>query len=264
MYRLSLHNAQAKSPWLVLAISLLILTGSVSATLLWPPGSGASDGGTQPSLFSVPGNYQSPQHCRECHEGEFQAWSGTTHADASFDPIFQVYLQSAEEPGECFSCHATGYNSATGQFVLAGVTCEACHGPYREKHPNGSMMIASPEELCGACHTGTLAEWVSSRHGRAGVTCVACHEVHTQKTHSAANTNALCAGCHQDQTRDSTHIIHSRSEVGIHCVDCHLARPRDDISDAVKGHVVTGHAFTVFVSTCSDCHPIPLQSDESP
>jgi predicted CXXCH cytochrome family protein len=136
--------------------------------------------------------------------------------------------------------------------MLAGVTCEACHGPYRAKHPEESMVIASSEDLCGTCHSSTLAEWRSSRHGQVGVTCVDCHEVHTQKTRVAASTNALCAGCHQDRTQDTTHAIHTEADVL--CIDCHLARPADRIGGAVSGHAITGHSFGVFFSTCNDCH----------
>ena len=261
MPRPSLFNARDKCQWLALAASLLTVTVVLTLTFLWPSGSRASfdTGSLQTSSFAA--TYQSPRHCRECHSAEFQAWSGTSHADASFDPVFQVFLQKAQRPGECYACHTTGYNSVTGQFALAGVTCEACHGPYREGHSAANMLIASPEELCGTCHTGTLTEWASSRHGRTGVTCTACHEVHSQKTHSADNTNALCAGCHKDQTQDVTHSTHLRSYADVYCVDCHLARPADDFGDAVKGQVATGHSLAVFVSTCSDCHPASLPVD---
>ena len=251
MPQIRLQNVRHQSHWLALAASFLILTITIVLTLLWPSGSLAFVAET-PDEFSVFGSYQSPQRCRECHEAEFKAWSNTTHARASFDPIFQVYLQQAEEPGECFACHTTGYNAITGQFMLAGVTCEACHGPYREGHPEESMVIATSEDLCGTCHPSTLLEWGSSRHGKVGVTCVDCHEVHTQKTRAAATTNALCASCHHDQMRDATHTIHNQTD--IRCIDCHLARPTDGADGAVNGHAVTGHSFSVFVSTCNDCH----------
>lgn len=241
-----------QSHWLALVVSSLILTSTISLTLLLPSGSLASETELSGPAFSVFGSYQSPQRCRECHEAEFQAWSNTTHANASFDPIFQAYLQQVEEPGECFACHTTGYNAITGQFMLAGVTCEACHGPYREGHPGESMVIAASEDLCGTCHPSTVIEWRSSRHGKVGVTCIDCHEVHTQKTRAAAATDALCAGCHHDQMRDVTHTIHSQAKV--RCIDCHLARPAADVDSAVSGHAVTGHSFSVFVSTCNDCH----------
>jgi hypothetical protein len=263
MFKFNLHNMRHQSHWLALAVSFFIVVSTISLTLLWPPGTLALEDETVNEAFSIFGNYQSPQRCRECHETEFQAWSHTTHAEASFDPIFQVYLQQVEEPGECFACHTTGYNTTTGQFVLSGVTCEACHGPYRPGHPQESMAIATSEDLCGTCHTSTVLEWESSRHGKVGVTCVDCHEVHTQKTRAAATTNSLCAGCHQDRTRDFTHTVHI--EANIRCIDCHLARPNDDVSDAVKGHAVTGHSFAVFVSTCNDCHPTSLSPTlESP
>jgi predicted CXXCH cytochrome family protein len=257
MSKFNLESMGQKSPWLVLAVSFAILFISISLTLLWPVGSLASEDEMPTSSFSLFGSYQSPQRCRECHETEFQDWSHTTHAQASFDPIFQVYLQQAEQPGECFACHTTGYNAKSGQFMLAGVTCEACHGPYQTGHPQESMRIATSEDLCGTCHTSTLAEWTSSRHGRVGVTCVDCHEVHTQKTRAAATTNALCAGCHQDQMQDPTHVSHLQA--GVHCIDCHLARPADKVNDAVNGHAVTGHSFDVFVSTCDDCHPTTIR-----
>lgn len=252
MPKLTLPTMRYQSHWLALVISFLILASTISLTLLWPSGSLAFEAETSANTFSIFGEYQSPQRCRECHEAEFQAWSNTTHAKASFDPIFQTYLQQAEEPGECFACHTTGYSAITGQFMLAGVTCEACHGPYREEHPQESMVIATSEDLCGTCHTSTLLEWESSRHGKVGVTCVDCHEVHTQKTRATVTTNSLCAGCHHDQTQDFTHTIHSQAEVL--CIDCHLARPSDDVGDAVSGHAVTAHSFAVFVSTCNDCH----------
>lgn len=245
------EKMRQQSPWLVFAASFFIVVTTITLTLLWPTASVALE--AKPNRgFSMWGNYQSPQRCRECHEAEFAAWSNTTHAQASFDPIFQLYLQQVEQPGECFSCHTTGYNTNTGQFVLAGVTCEACHGPYRAEHPQESMVIATSAEMCGSCHPSTLVEWQSSRHGQVDVTCIDCHEVHTQHTREAVTTNALCATCHQDQIQNETHQVHS--EANVVCVDCHLARPDNRGQGAVSGHAVTGHSFAVFFSTCDDCH----------
>lgn len=240
-----------RSPWLALAMSAGIAVVIISLTLLWPPGNVVLGvRGSAPSQVIT--GFQGPQQCSECHEAEFRDWSGTTHAQASFDPIFQTYLQRAEEPGECFSCHTTGYNAVTGQFVLAGVTCEACHGPYRPEHPGESMAIATSEELCGTCHRSTVAEWQTSRHGQIGIACVACHEVHTQEARAAASTNLLCKGCHQNQTQDSMHRDHDIA--GIRCVDCHLARPADMAPSAVAGHATTAHSFAVAEGTCQRCH----------
>lgn len=246
------------SPWLVLGISTLILVGVIASTLLWPVDSGALAGEIPEQTFSVWGKYQSPERCRQCHPSEFAAWSNTSHAQASFDPIFQVSLQQVKQPAECFACHTTGYDTNTGQFILAGVTCEACHGPYRPEHPEDSMVIVASAGMCGSCHSGTLFEWQTSRHGQVGVTCIDCHEVHSQQTRAAAATNALCFTCHQNQILDSSpHTIHIRASV--HCIDCHLSHSDDISRDAPNGGAVTGHSFAVFVKTCRDCHPDELR-----
>ncbi len=255
MEKLRQHNR-----WFAVALAALIVLGTL--TLTWassaqPPASLSEVNGSSPVAvsatgFSLFGAYQSPDRCRECHPEQYEAWSGTTHAQASFDPIFQTYLQTVESPGECFACHTTGYDTATGQFALAGVSCEACHGPYRSNHPQESMTVAESDRLCGHCHTSTLAEWQSSRHGQVGVRCVACHEVHSQKTRAGVVTNALCAKCHAERTQDETH--HQHIAAGLSCIDCHLSRP-ENIAGAVSGHATTGHAFTVAASSCVGCHP---------
>ncbi len=246
--------------WIAVALAALIAVGTLSLTWASSAQPAHRPIQTTPSSpvagtaagFSLFGTYQSPDRCRECHPKEYEEWTGTTHAQASFDPIFQTYLQSVESPGECFACHTTGYNTSTGQFAVAGVSCEACHGPYRPNHPQESMAVAESDRLCGQCHTSTLAEWQSSRHGQVGVPCVACHEVHSQKTRADVVTNALCANCHLERTQDETHHVHIAA--GLHCVDCHLSRP-DNTASAVNGHASTGHAFTVSPNICVKCHP---------
>ncbi len=248
------------SPWLVLALAAAIIFGTLALTLLWPSGRLAlGDNAPQGGLGAGLSSYQGPQQCAECHPNEFHDWSGTTHAQASFDPIFQEYMQQAEEPGECFACHTTGYNAVTGQFVMAGVTCEACHGPYRSEHPGQSMAMAKSDQLCGTCHKSTVSEWRSSRHGQAGIACVACHEMHTQKTRTDITTDALCAGCHQETTQDKVHQTHKQSNV--RCVACHLARPAGDIGGRVEGHAITGHSFAVAATTCTQCHDMQTLPD---
>lgn len=241
------------TPWLVVAFAAAIIMASLSLTLVWPrlegPVPAAATGGNSFSIFGV---YQSPDRCRECHPDEYEAWSGTIHAQASFDPVFRLYLETAKQPNECFACHATGYDTATGQFMLAGVSCEACHGPYRPTHPEATMAIAASAELCGACHPSTLEEWKSSRHGQVGVSCGDCHEVHSQKTRTTVVTNALCAQCHQDHTQDMLHSNHVNA--GVACIDCHLSRPETSASSAISGHAATGHAFVVSSPTCNNCH----------
>ncbi len=237
---------------LVVATVALILGFVLSLTFLCSHPQSA-----QPILptrngFSLFGNYQSPDRCRECHPEQYAAWADTIHAQASFDPIFQVYFEAAGRPGECFACHATGYDTTTGQFALAGVSCEACHGPYRPGHPEATMVVAASETLCGACHTSTLQEWKRSRHGQVGVRCGDCHEVHSQQARAAVATNELCAQCHEDTAHDRIH--HRHMGTGLGCVDCHLSRPPNKGENAISGRALTGHSFAAATSVCERCH----------
>ncbi|MEZ4771511.1 MAG: multiheme c-type cytochrome [Caldilineales bacterium] len=241
------------SPWIAILLTALIGAATILLTAALQPGTAAVAGNPQGGVSSVAGAYQGPQHCAECHPSEFYSWAGTTHANASFDPIFQAYLQSVDQQGECFACHTTGYDAQTGQFVTAGVTCESCHGPYRDDHPGQSMEIATADDLCGTCHRSTVAEWRTSNHGQAGIACVACHEVHSQKTHMQTDSDALCAGCHERDAQDDLHQTHHAAAIG--CIRCHVARPEFDAGAAVSGMAETGHSFAAAPGICADCHP---------
>ncbi len=131
-----------RSQWLAFAVSFVIVAFSLGLTLLGASENSFADDG-EPRLLAMLTDYESPQRCKECHEEQYESWSNTTHANALFDPIFRTYLEQADEPSECLACHTTGYNAETGEFVLAGVTCEACHGAYRDEHPQESMSVAA-------------------------------------------------------------------------------------------------------------------------
>jgi len=253
---LNLENLEQRSGWLVLAISALIMIATLAATMIWHGGDSNSARPESDLPVVVIQGYESPQRCRECHEEEYADWSHTTHASATFSDNFQVLLQQTAQPGECFACHTTGYNTSSGQFILAGVTCEVCHGPYRPAHPGESMSIATSASLCGGCHTETLAAWEISRHGQASVSCVACHEVHTQRTRAAVVTNALCLNCHATHLQDTLHLEHNTITTSIHCVDCHLHRPAGSDEDTlpVGGQALIDHSFAVAAQVCANCH----------
>lgn len=246
-------TARRYSVWLALASSLLFVGISLTATVVGQ-GLGPLSARPESSLLAVISDaYQGPRLCQECHPDEFAAWSHTTHASAAASPNFRRLLQEGAQSGECFACHTTGYDAANGQFLLAGVTCESCHGPFRPGHPEAGMIVAESAQLCGDCHTETLAAWQTSQHGQADVTCIACHEVHTQRTRAAVVTNALCLNCHGEHLQD---FIHAEHEVeSVHCVDCHLRREVDfDATKAVEGQAMMDHTFTASSANCRNCH----------
>ena len=139
----------------------------------------------------------------------------------------------------CFSCHTTGANingSFDEQHLVAGVHCEACHGPGAnhvramdamnadsklvEKVQIVNSAHLSPTdqvEFCGACHSSwwdvklaggkgvsttrsAPARLVTSKCWANGedsrLTCTACHNPHQQLQTDASAYDKTCLQCH--------------------------------------------------------------------
>lgn len=198
----------------------------------------------------LPSEYKGPEFCQQCHVPHYQEWQNSTHALAFEDAVFQESWAENRKPGYCLACHATGYNPNTGLPVAEGVTCESCHGTYREGHPATDMMPVDPAaERCGQCHTTTYQEWQLSGHAQRSVKCASCHAVHSQGLLFATAT-ALCATCHGDRAEDYAHAAHATS--GVICSDCHMYRPPN--GEKVEGLNPTGHFFSVESQACTVCH----------
>jgi nitrate/TMAO reductase-like tetraheme cytochrome c subunit len=108
--------------------------------------------------------YVSEKRCYMCHRSQAKLHEGTTHAK-SFKNLSD---HNQEKDPKCLSCHTTGYGKPSG-FVdakstpeLAGVGCQACHGP-------------------GSAH---IEEGLSKEQKRQSISlttpdsCIKCHKVH--------------------------------------------------------------------------------------
>lgn len=185
--------------------------------------------------------------CRACHE-EFQArWRESAHGKAATDPVFKNAWEAAGQPGECLTCHTTGYNAETGTYYSESINCLACHDAASANHPEQPMAAERSAKLCGTCHQETFFEWQASAHRQEGLDCVGCHDPHASglKTKDAAST---CASCHRERSSNFAHSQHSQQ--GLTCADCHLAI----LPDPVEGHARRDHSFSVRLSTCNECH----------
>ncbi len=98
--------------------------------------------------------YVGNRACQPCHQKQFDGWAKTAHASA----INILIQRKKEHENACLPCHTTGMNQ--GGFIsmaqtphLAGVQCEACHGP-GEKHLQNPKNKMSPagEQVCRRCH----------------------------------------------------------------------------------------------------------------
>jgi len=105
------------------------------------------------------GGYAGADKCAMCHSDLSHGWKMTHHAKA-FDTLKKKHQETL--PG-CVKCHVTGFEKDGGYVdqeltpELAGVQCEACHGPSagHVAYPmNKKNRIASLNEtVCRACHT---------------------------------------------------------------------------------------------------------------
>lgn len=75
--------------------------------------------------FAADPEYVGESRCKMCHRAEHQAWTDGPHAGA-----FELLEAKDRENPECLACHQTGYGAKAAEGAeLAGVQCEACHGP---------------------------------------------------------------------------------------------------------------------------------------
>ena len=82
--------------------------------------------------------YSGSKQCQACHLGQHEAWETMNHSRA-FESLRPEDVAGGKDAQgrACVQCHVTAYGKPDG-FVsaektpmLAGVGCEACHGPGR-------------------------------------------------------------------------------------------------------------------------------------
>jgi formate-dependent nitrite reductase cytochrome c552 subunit len=194
--------------------------------------------------------------CMHCHMNTVASVVLTKHTGA-YDSLVDDG-KSTDNP-YCLQCHVTGWDSevnygdteigvygpdvngyddywgvegdeaAARRADLEGVQCESCHGPMGPNFNSNSPIISfgTHEEngvstsMCVKCHTGQVAEWMTSGHAMAaGGDIAAFNDEHYAHIGS-------CNGCHTSEgfIRDNDPAFadydfgHDVSFVG--CVTCH-------------------------------------------
>ena len=123
--------------------------------------------------------YIGTRQCAACHFPQFRSWRGTTHQKA-----FEILPAKYRADAECLKCHATGAGSPSGfkdesMVDLAGVSCEACHGPGSEHAKIAQQAML--EEL-----TPQIEQQIrDSTHRLEGNVCIQCHVTRAHKEHPA-------------------------------------------------------------------------------
>lgn len=159
-----------------------------------------ADANTTVPAAAAGAEYAGSKKCSMCHRPYATAWAETPHAKAlanlqsadekavaAMAEKLGVKLEGkAAESDACVTCHVTGlglpggYNAeAETAPLMAGVTCEACHGPgslhiKAAKADKKSTMSAVSEKMCLQCHTKEMSpEWDFEKYKEKGVHTIA-------------------------------------------------------------------------------------------
>ncbi len=131
-------------------------------------------------------SYVGTKNCKKCHLKQWKSWSMTEMAQAYEKLKPEMAVEAKESAGldpavdytadeQCIACHVTGYGKPGG-FVdiettphLAGVGCEACHGPGGTYTQDELMSLKNKEYEKADVVAAGMVEQVSA------VQCTACH-----------------------------------------------------------------------------------------
>lgn len=188
-----------------------------------------------------------PGTCGDCHEKQYREWTGSVHALAFQDPVYQGELNKAFKAvghtitRQCEGCHSpagvlTGEIKGPGikelsPMALAGVSCDVCHSvsgvthwqtPSREPE-NGSMILTpgidtkegmvlvkrGPGKPSEDCGGGFHQCVESPLHLKADL-CASCHQVFHYDAHFPLETTY----------REWKHSPYAQKN--ILCQDCHM------------------------------------------
>jgi Cytochrome c554 and c-prime len=113
-------------------------------------------GGLFAVTVSAAPTYVGVQKCKMCHRLQFESWSTTKHAKATEDA---KNSKTRKFETACLTCHATNHDE-----TMAGVQCEACHGPgsgYKTisimkdvAKAKAAGLIIPTQTTCNGCHDG--------------------------------------------------------------------------------------------------------------
>jgi hypothetical protein len=192
-------------------------------------------------------SFTPPETCGDCHPEQHEAWTGSVHALAFQDPVYQGELNKAVKSAgrdvarQCEGCHSpagvvTGEIKKTGisglsPVALAGVSCDICHSVSGTTHwqtpshepENGSLILTPGLDTAGGSKLIKRGPYPPSKDCGGGF-----HECAESPLHLRAD---LCAGCHQVYHYEDhfpmeatylewKHGAYAQKE--ILCQDCHM------------------------------------------
>jgi len=267
----------------------LLVLGMLTVPMMIPGLAGAIDKVDkalypyEPSLVNwekSKAEFTPPETCAECHPQQFEEWTGSMHALAFKDPVYQGELNKAVKAvghdiaRQCEGCHSpvgvvTGEVKGPGltglsSQALNGVSCDICHSvkshtgwqtPYHQPE-NGSFVMSpgketedgvvltkyGPYKLGEDCGEG-FHECVEQPLHKQAELCANCHQVHHYETHTPLESTYR-------EWKDGPYSVKN-----IACQDCHMVdyetfvRSADEFKKPERGefrHYFNGANFLVY------------------
>ena len=192
--------------------------------------SGDGDDGADPALTRE--QLLNPESCKDCHPKHYREWSGSMHAYAIQDPVFQAMNRRGQEEtngelGEfCVNCHAPMAVREdafeNGDFAdleqvpepLRGVTCYFCHNVEKvgKDHFNNSLVLANDTTMRGSirdplqpgAHKAAFSPFYDRDDAKSSQMCGSCHDivtpmgVHLERTYEEYLSSFFVSGPGQD------------------------------------------------------------------
>ena len=191
--------------------------------------------------------FTEPGVCAGCHARQFEEWTGSVHALAFQDPIYQGELNKGfkavghDVTRQCEGCHSpagmvTGEIKGPGlkglsPLALAGVSCDICHSVSGTTHlqtpthepENGSIVLAPGVDRAEGYALIKRAPFKPTDGCGNGF-----HECAESPLHLRSE---LCAGCHQVYHYEDHFPLEATynewkhgpyAQKGIQCQDCHM------------------------------------------
>jgi hypothetical protein len=183
----------------------------------------------------------SAQSCNACHFQTHKDWSGSAHATAWSNDVFQEALARAGNSTACSQCHLPLANQHAR--LAAGYIEGDLARPNLLPNPIWDATLMSEGVTCAACHV---------RDGMIIGTRAIPDAPHPVAVSEELGTSAACATCHQltwegaDQPFYDTYREWEGSayaEAGVRCQDCHMPA-RAGMATASRFAATPGHDFT--------------------
>ncbi|GAA5194908.1 DmsE family decaheme c-type cytochrome [Ferrimonas gelatinilytica] len=190
--------------------------------------------------------------------------------EAALDAKFAEGNYSKQGADGCLMCHRRSdkvmelFDGVHGRMdqsksPMAGLQCEACHGPQGNHRNKNEPMITfggdtplsaeKQNSVCLSCHQDEeRMAWHNATHNLEEVACADCHQVHVAQDPILDKTTEVetCTSCHTQQKMDMNKRSHHPMQWGeMTCSSCH--NPHGTMSEAD----LTGFSIN---DTCYSCH----------